>query len=118
MNNQYISAAKANELHEDKTVFVDVRESIETENVWIDKKNVVKIPFSSLAERQKELPENKTIILCCVAGLVSEKAAEILQENGYKSVFILENGLIGWKEACLPLKTVEEMNCKCKCCNE
>jgi len=118
MNNLHIPAVRANELNGDGAVLVDVRETIETENVWIDKENIVKIPFSEFVERGMELPKNQTLILCCAVGLVSEKAAGILRENGYESVFVLENGLVGWKDARLPLKTIEEVNCKCKCCNE
>ena len=118
MNKLYISAENAFELIGNEAVLVDVREPFELENVWIDRDDVVKIPYPTLAQRKDELPENKTLILCCAAGLVSKTAAVQLKADGYNAVYVLKDGLIGWKKANLPLKTIEDVECKCNCCQE
>ena len=118
MSNRYISAENVLEQLENDAVLVDIRETFETENVWIDRENVLKIPYATFAERKGELPKNKKLILCCAIGLVSENAATALKKDGYEAIYILQDGLIGWKAAGLPLKTIEELACKCKCNKE
>ena len=113
MRNLHISAKEILEQLEDGAVLVDIRESIETEDVWIDRDNVLKIPYSTFAERKNELPKNKKLILCCAIGLVSENAVLTLQKNGYDAVYVLTDGLIGWQAANLPLKTIADVTCKC-----
>ena len=115
INNSHISAEEAFKLTEKDAVLVDIREGFEVENVWMDRDDVLKIPYSEIAKRKRELPENKKLILCCAIGLVSEIAAVQLKTEGY-TVYVLQDGLIGWKNANLPLKTIAEINCKCKCC--
>ena len=87
---------------------------------WIDMENVVSIPFNDWTNSEKKLPKNKPIIVCCAVGIVSQKAATALLENGYTDVFVLENGLIAWKLADLPLKSIEDtpFQCQCQCLNK
>jgi len=111
----HIPATDVVKLIEKDAVLVDIREGFEVENVWIDRADVLRIPYSEFDQREKELPKNKTLILCCAAGLLSEAVALQLKTEGY-TVYVLQDGLIGWKNANLPLKTIAEINCKCKCC--
>lgn len=48
------------------------------------------------------LPKNKTIALYCRSGNRSKQAVRILARNGYK-VVELQNGILGWMSARLPL---------------
>jgi rhodanese-related sulfurtransferase len=117
MSELYIPAKKVFKLLEEKeAVLIDLREDFEVENVWIDRDDVLKIPFSIFVERKEKLPENKKLILCCAAGFISEIAMLQLMEEGHNAVYALKDGLIGWKKAKLPLQTIEEVGFECKCC--
>jgi NADPH-dependent 2,4-dienoyl-CoA reductase/sulfur reductase-like enzyme/peroxiredoxin family protein/rhodanese-related sulfurtransferase/TusA-related sulfurtransferase len=52
----------------------------------------VNIPFDTLRERIKEIPEDKTIILFCRVGLTAYNAARILEANGITNYFNLSGG--------------------------
>ena len=114
---QYISANDACQAAQEGAILIDVREEIETSDVWIDMKNVLNIPFSTFAEKMQIIPKNKPLILCCAIGLASEKAAKLLLEQNYDAVSVLKNGLIAWKLAELPLKTAISACCQCNCGN-
>ena len=115
MNIQYISANDAYRAAQEGAILIDVREEIETSDIWINMNGILNIPISSFAKKIQEIPKNKTLILCCAIGLASEKAAKLLLENNYDTIYILRNGLIAWQLAELPLKTVEPLCCQCKC---
>jgi rhodanese-related sulfurtransferase len=115
MDIQYISAVDAYKANQNGAVLVDVREKIETSDVWINIEDVVYIPFSSFEKKINILPKDKQLILCCAIGLASKKAAQILFEQGFNSVYVLNNGLISWQLAELPLKTIASLNCQCQC---
>lgn len=118
MDIQYISAIDAYKASQDGAVLVDVREKMETSDVWIDMENVIFMPFSSFEKELETLPKDKQLILCCAIGLASQKAAEVLTGFGFDSVYVLNNGLISWQLAELPLKTIASLTCKCQCENE
>jgi rhodanese-related sulfurtransferase len=116
MDSRYILAHEAYNAALKGALLIDVREELETSDVWMNMDNVLHIPFSSFAITKKELPSDKQIILCCAIGIVSEKAANELIKLNYTNVFVLKNGLIAWKIAGLPLKTSADLSCKCSCC--
>lgn len=72
---------------------LDVREPIEyhTHNI-----GGLNIPLGKLTEHIKELGWNETdeIIVICQAGLRSETAQSILQQNGYHNIRNLTGGLL------------------------
>ena len=109
-----ITAENAYQAAQKGAILVDVRESIEVEDVWMDMQQVMKKPLSVFAKEYTRIPKDKEIILCCAIGLSSEIAAKILDENGYKKVKIIENGLIAWQKAKLPTKA----KYMCHCGNE
>ncbi len=115
MDVRYISAIDAYNAAKEGTLLLDVREEIETSDIWINMENVVSVPFKTLIDTKERLPKNERIILCCAIGIVSKEAATLLMENGYTDVFVLENGLVAWKLADLPLKSIEDMPCQCQC---
>jgi rhodanese-related sulfurtransferase len=99
-------------------LLLDVREELETKDRWIDMDDVLLIPFTSFTKLKNKIPCNRQIIVCCVIGIVSKTVASILEKDGYKEVFVLENGLIAWQLANLPMKSNQEMSCQCQCCNQ
>ncbi len=48
--------------------------------------------------------EKKPIFIYCASGIRSGKAAKILRDKGYDSVYELEAGLNGWTAAGLPIE--------------
>jgi rhodanese-related sulfurtransferase len=118
MNMQYISAIAAYHAAKNGALLLDVREELETTDIWIDMDDVLLIPFTSFTELKNTIPRKRQIIVCCAIGIVSETAASILEKDGYKEVFVLENGLIAWKLANLPMKSSQEMSFQCQCCNQ
>ena len=49
------------------------------------------------------LDKNKPVLVYCTVGLRSNKFAKRLQKQGFKDIYELKNGLIGWSNASLPL---------------
>ncbi|MBP5412343.1 MAG: rhodanese-like domain-containing protein [Bacteroidales bacterium] len=110
-----IEAKAAYEAVQHGAVLVDVREKEETDEKWVDMEGVIKLPFSVLEQNIALLPSDKSLIVCCAVGIVSEMAVPIMQGHGYNDVQVLENGLVSWQEARLPLKTSQDMHCHCHC---
>jgi rhodanese-related sulfurtransferase len=76
---------------------LDVREPIEyyTHNI-----GGLNIPLGKLANGLQQLPWNNSdeIIVICQAGLRSETAQSILQENGYANIRNLTGGLLALRK--------------------
>jgi rhodanese-related sulfurtransferase len=82
-------------------ILLDVRSEAEVKEGALPKaKNIVyDDSFSNkLGGLSKEMP----IFVYCAAGKRSAKAAEILEEKGFKKVYQLKGGLNAWKEEKLP----------------
>jgi len=82
-------------------ILLDVRTEAEVKaGALPNAKNIVyDDSFSSkLGGLSKEAP----IFVYCAAGKRSAKAAEILEQKGFKEVYQLKGGLDAWKEAKLP----------------
>lgn len=82
-------------------LLVDVRTPHEYEAKRID--GSVNIPLSHLAERAKELPRDRPLIVHCAGGYRSSIAASLLQQLGFDRVSELAGGLAAWEAAGLPL---------------
>jgi rhodanese-related sulfurtransferase len=48
--------------------------------------------------------EHKPIFIYCGSGIRSAKAARILKEKGYESIYELDGGIKSWKEAGMPIE--------------
>lgn len=71
---------------------LDVRTYLEREVIKIDS---IHIPLDELEERWTELPMDKNLLVFCKSGVRSQKAIEILRENGFeRALFNLKNGLV------------------------
>lgn len=55
-------------------------------------------------EKVKTLDKNKPVYLYCLAGVRSDKAANVLLKNGFTNVVQLEGGIEAWKKAGKPLE--------------
>jgi thioredoxin len=84
-------------------VLLDVRTQNEFKNGHIT--NSGQLNYYALDFRKKllMLPKNEPIYLYCNTGWRSEKAAQILVENGYRNVYNLEHGIMDWELQNLPV---------------
>jgi rhodanese-related sulfurtransferase len=57
------------------------------------------IPLSVLAARVGELPRDVPVVCVCRSGSRSQMAAEILGQAGFKEVYNLNRGMMGWRMA-------------------
>ncbi len=60
-------------------------------------------------ERIKSLDKNKPVYTYCLSGSRSHAATTWLIQNGFKEVYNLQPGIIGWRRANLPLESLEKV---------
>ena len=63
------------------------------------------IPLTHLAQRAKELPADRPLLVYCAGGYRSSIAASLLQREGFTSVSEIAGGISAWDAAKLPLET-------------
>jgi rhodanese-related sulfurtransferase len=82
-------------LEKNRNIFLlDVRTPQENSQARIA--GSVLIPISEFKRRINEVPRNKTILVYCAVGSRSKPAAEYLSTNGYKDVYNMTDGIVGW----------------------
>jgi rhodanese-related sulfurtransferase len=96
-----ISCEEARSLLADGAQLVDVRVAHEWEAGHIA--GAVHLPLEQFAERRAELDRERPVVLYCRGGNRSSMAAEALASAGFDAVK-LEEGIVGWSEAGLPLE--------------
>ena len=90
-------------LEKNKGIFLlDVRTPQENSQARLP--GSVLIPINEIEHRIKEIPRNKTILVYCAVGARSKPAAEFLSRNGYKDVYNMTDGLVGWYRNGFPLQ--------------
>ena len=97
-----LTAERLSSLH--PPLLVDVRTPHENETRRIE--GSVSLPLSHLAERAKQLPQDRSLIVHCAGGYRSSIAASLLQRLGFRQVSELAGGLAAWEAAGLPLAQV------------
>ena len=77
---------------------MDAREPEELTGPLGHIKNVMNISITKLTAGLNELEKykDKEIITICRSGSRAYTAAQILQQDGFKKVKVLKNGMIGW----------------------
>jgi len=63
----------------------------------------VGIPLNQLAERARELPADRPLIVYCAGGYRSSIAASLLQRQGFTRVSEIAGGIAAWETAKLPI---------------
>ena len=101
---QDISSREAKTLLEkNRNIFLlDVRTPQENSQARLP--GSVLIPINELEGRIKEVPRNKTILVYCAVGSRSKPVAEYLSKNGYKDVYNMTDGIVGWYRNGFPLQ--------------
>jgi len=81
------------------TVLLDIREEDEIATGYI--KGTLFLPQGRLEKEIENLLSDKDvpIVVYCAGGIRSLKAAQVMQEKGYKNVFSMAKGIDGWKAA-------------------
>jgi rhodanese-related sulfurtransferase len=83
---------------------IDVREASEFSNGHIPE--AINIPAGKLGERMHEIEKFKAqpVIVCCAAGMRSNKACRDLKDSGFENLHSLAGGVDAWVAASYPLK--------------
>jgi rhodanese-related sulfurtransferase len=90
-------------LDRNKTVFLlDVRTPQEYSQGRLA--GSVLIPVGELERRINEVPRNRTILVYCAVGARSKPAANFLARQGYKDVYHMTDGIVGWYRNGLPIQ--------------
>ncbi len=78
--------------------------------------NARNVPFDELEEKIKTLKLNKTkpIVTVCEAGIISTKAVNKLQTEGFDSTYSLRGGMSNWTQTGLPVVTGKKTKIKNK----
>lgn len=81
---------------------LDVRTPEEYQQVRM--KNSVLIPLNDLGKRVVEVPKNRPILVVCAIGARSKTASDFLVSKGYREVYHLNDGLVGWFRVGMPVE--------------
>ena len=81
---------------------LDVRTPDEYKQVRM--KNSVLIPVNDLEKRVGEVPKTRPILVICAIGARSKTASDLLVSKGYKEVYHLNDGLVAWYRAGMPIE--------------
>ncbi|ADP67341.1 rhodanese-related sulfurtransferase [Buchnera aphidicola] len=97
----YIQSEQVNSmLHDKKTIFIDMRNSYEYAIGHFE--NAIEIKSITFREQLKKViqlmayAKNKKIVMYCTGGIRCEKATSWMLFNGFKHVYHLEGGIIGY----------------------
>uniref|UniRef100_UPI0040478060 rhodanese-like domain-containing protein n=1 Tax=Roseivirga sp. TaxID=1964215 RepID=UPI0040478060 len=97
VDDQSISVHELNELlkSEHAPFLLDVRETYEYEIANLGAHN---IPLDELKDRLSEIPKLQAIVVHCKSGARSEKAIQLLREEGFANLKNLEGGILAWQQ--------------------
>lgn len=64
----------------------------------------VLIPVGEFERRVREVPKNKTIVVYCAVGSRSKSVTGYLERLGYKDVYNMTDGIVGWYRNGFPVQ--------------
>ena len=64
----------------------------------------VLIPINEFERRISEVPRNKPILVYCAVGSRSKPVADLLTQRGYKEVYHMADGIVGWYRNGYPIQ--------------
>jgi rhodanese-related sulfurtransferase len=99
-----INSGEAKELlaKNKKVYLLDVRTADEFRQARI--KGAVLLPMNDLQLKYYEIPRDRPVLVYCAVGSRSAIAASFLAEKGYKDVYQMADGLVGWYRSGYPLE--------------
>lgn len=64
----------------------------------------VLIPIGEFGRRVGEVPKNRVIVVYCAVGSRSKPVAGFLAQEGYKEVYNMTDGIVGWYRNGFPIQ--------------
>ncbi|MCW5197785.1 rhodanese-related sulfurtransferase [Buchnera aphidicola] len=106
LNNKYLNSKKVNNLlYNKEAVFVDIRNNYEHKIGHF--KNAILMNTSIFREQLQKIFQyihkykTKKIVLYCTGGIRCEKTSLWIKSNGYKNVYQIRGGIIGYINDCI-----------------
>lgn len=98
-------------------LFIDLRDSIESDYKKFDVPEVRYIPADELESRLPEIPRDRPVIVADSVGLRSREAVKLLASKGWENVANLNGGILDWEHDGLPLKVDDskKLSGSCTC---
>ncbi len=90
-------------INHDDAVVIDIRSTtLFTDGHII---GALSIPLAELTDKNKKLEKLKArpIVIACMQGIESPRAAELLTKQGFLNVHVLAGGVRAWREANMPI---------------
>lgn len=94
--------AKALLAKEKKIVLLDVRTPEEYRQARLHGARL--IPLSDLAKRVQEIPRDRPLLVYCAVGGRSVSAAGFLAAHGFRDIYQMSDGLVGWYKNGFPIE--------------
>lgn len=66
-------------------------------------KGAVLIPIGEFQRRSKEVPKGRPVIVYCAVGSRSRPVADFLAGQGYREVYNMSDGIVGWYRNGFPI---------------
>jgi phage shock protein E len=85
-----------------KVVLLDVRTPDEYRQAHL--KGSLLISLGELSRRVQEIPRDRPVLIYCAVGARSSTAASFLSSRGYREVYNMTDGIVGWYKNGLPLQ--------------
>jgi len=98
-----INADEAKKEYDNGTLFIDVREQMEFDEVRIP--GATLIPMSQIQNRWQEIPQDKEVLIYCRSGSRSANLVSQLAQMGYSKLMNLGNGIIEWHQQQYPVES-------------
>lgn len=92
------------QMEETTSQIVDVRTPREFSEGHIANAVNMDVTSDDFESKIEALDKEKPVMVYCKAGGRSAKAAGILKDKGFKQVYDLDGGMIGWNEAKKPIE--------------
>jgi len=87
---------------EKKILILDVRTPEEFRQARLH--GALLIPLGELERRVQEVPRDRPILVYCSVGARSATAAGLLSARGYREVYQMSDGLVGWYNNGFPIE--------------
>lgn len=89
-------------LAKDKKVFLlDVRTVDEYRQARL--RGATLIPINEIERRYFEVPKDRPVVVYCAVGSRSGLVADFLEKKGYKQVYNMKDGIVGWYRSGYPI---------------
>jgi rhodanese-related sulfurtransferase len=113
----HLSGREALEIAVNGGLFIDLRDSIESDYKKFDVPEVRYIPTEELEARLSDIPRDRPVIVADSVGLRSKDAVRLLMSKGWDNVANLNGGILDWEHDGLPLKVDDskKLSGSCTC---